>query len=123
MDNTSDCRLYSKQLSSTTIYDVPILFISVLLCLAAVAVVCKQRLHKTLVYRLAMYQVLSAMEFSIIWIIAAVNQIYPLMPVNHKVSVTPAIVLDSLLMGSSFIKLMFMHRLDINASICSCRIP
>ena len=107
MDNTSDCRLYSKQLSSTTICDVPILFISVLLCLAAVAVVCKQRLHKTLVYRLAMYQVLSAMEFSIIWIIAAVNQIYPLMPVNHKVSVTPAIVLDSLLMGSSFIKLMF----------------
>ena len=60
MDNTSDCRLYSKLLSSTTIYDVPILFISVLLCLAAVAVVCKQRLHKTLVYRLAMYQVVSS---------------------------------------------------------------
>ena len=89
----------------------PVSFVSVLLCLAAVAVVCKQRLHKTLVYRLAMYQVLSAMEFSIIWIIASVNQMY----YNSRIAnatdevrmtaITSAIVLDSLLMGSSFIKL------------------
>ena len=116
MDNTSDFRLLGEldYTLSSSIYDVPILFISVLLCLAAVAVVCKQRLHKTLVYRLAMYQVLSAMEFSIIWIIAAVNQIYPLMSGNHRVSVTPAIVLDSLLMGSSFIKLMFTVWISIH---------
>ena len=45
----------------------PISSIAVLLCLATVAVVCKQKLHMTLVYRLAMYQVPSAIEFSIIW--------------------------------------------------------
>ena len=123
MDNTSDCRLLGEldYTLSSSIYDVPILFISVLLCLAAVAVVCKQRLHKTLVYRLAMYQVLSAMEFSIIWIIAAVNQIYPLMSGNHRVSVTPAIVYR-LTTDGVIVHQVDVHRLDINTSICSCRV-
>ena len=87
-----------------------------LLCLAAIAVVCKQKLHKTLVYRLAMYQVLSAMEFSIIWIIAA--PLYILFtfvtPRSKKVFMTSAVVLDSLLMGSSFIKLMFTLWISIH---------
>ena len=47
-----------------------------------------------------MYHILSAMEFSILWIIAFII-------VNDEFSGTPVIVLDSLLMGSSFIKLMF----------------
>ena len=75
MDNASYCS-FLAELTSTSLYAValylPISFISVLLCLATVAVVCKQKLHKTLVYHLAMYQVLSAMEFSILWIIASI---------------------------------------------------
>ena len=78
--------------------------ISVLLCLVAVAVVCKQKLHKILVYRLAMYQVLSAMEFSILWIIESMNFL----------SLNVAVVLYSLLMGSSFIKLMFTVWISIH---------
>ena len=94
------------------IFYLPISFVSVLLCLAAVAVVCKQKLHKTLVYRLAMYQVLSAMEFSILWIIASIN-IYSY-AFADEVFMTTMIVLDSLLMGSSFIKLMFTVWISIH---------
>ena len=93
----------------------PISFVSVLLCLAAVAVVCKQKLHKTLVYRLAMYQVLSAMEFSILWIIASINiYAYAFADVTYEVFMATMIVLNSLLMGSSFIKLMFTVWISIH---------
>ena len=78
-----------------------------LLCLATVAVVCKQRLHKTLVYRLAMYQVLSAMEFSIIWIIASIRMFY-------SFSAVELVVLNAVLTGSSFIKLMFTVWISIH---------
>ena len=87
-----------------------------LLCLAVVAVVFKQTLHKTLVYRLAMYQVLSAMEFSIIWIIASIYiYVTPLSNnVTYEVFMASIIVLDSLLMGSSFIKLMLTLWISIH---------
>ena len=100
------------------IFDIAYLFISfvsMLLCLVAVAVVCKQRLHKTLVYRLAMYQVLSAMEFSILWIIAFIYMYaYAFADVTYEVFTATMIVLDSLLMGSSFIKLMFTLWISIH---------
>eukprot|EP00731_Ephydatia_muelleri_P003197 Em0001g3197a len=107
MDNASYCSLLNDLFGDFpfAIY-FPISFVSVLLCLATVAVVCKQRLHKTLVYRLAMYQVLSAIEFSILWIIASINIL------SHSLKV--AVVLDSLLMGSSFIKLMFTLWISIH---------
>ncbi|KAL5517704.1 hypothetical protein EMCRGX_G003307 [Ephydatia muelleri] len=107
MDNASYCSLLNDLFGDLpfAIY-LPISFVSVLLCLATVAVVCKQRLHKTLVYRLAMYQVLSAIEFSILWIIASINIL------SHSLKV--AVVLDSLLMGSSFIKLMFTLWISIH---------
>ena len=74
MDNALNCSNLDELIMTLGGFEVylPISFVSVLLCLAAVAVVCKQKLHQTLVYRLAMYQVLSAMEFSILWIIASV---------------------------------------------------
>ena len=109
MGNVSDCS-HSGELSrdETWMFQIylPVSFISLLLCLAAVAVVCKQKLHKTLVYRLALYQVLSAMDFSIIWMIASLNILF----YTYKVGV----VLDSLLMGSSFIKLMFTVWISIH---------
>ena len=118
MDDASYCSLLDQitSLKGVEIY-LPISFISVLLCLAAVAVVCKQKLHKTLVYRLAIYQVLSAMEFSIIWIFASINQLYVYASVTNATVVgnmRPAIVLYSLLMGSSFIKLMFTVWISIH---------
>ena len=119
MDNASYCSgsLNDERISLGGFeFYLPVSFISVLLCLAAIAVVCKQKLHKTLVYRLAMYQVLSAMEFSIIWIIAA--SIFILVtfvtPRSKEVFMTSAVVLDSLLMGSSFIKLMFTVWISIH---------
>ena len=99
MDNVSDCDLNNVGIFPFYYY-LPVSSISVLLCLATVAVVCKQRLHKTLVYRLAMYQVLSAMEFSIIWIIASISTF-------SSLSAVELAVLNAVLMGSSFIKLMF----------------
>ena len=106
MGNASFCSLNDNvlfDLLDSSIY-LPISFISVLLCLATVAVVCKQRLHKTLVYRLAMYQILSAIEFSIIWMIA----------LSTIFSANVDVVLDALLMGSSFIKLMFTVWISIH---------
>ena len=119
MDNASDCSFLTSAslLFAFEIY-FPISFISVLLCLATVAVVCKQRLHKTLVYRLAMYQVLSAMEFSILWMIASISIFDLFTPLSNKetyeVFKASIIVLDSLLMGSSFIKLMFTVWISIH---------
>ena len=111
MGNVSDC-YFNDDLGNVIgflyIY-IPVSSISVLLCLATVAVVCKQRLHKTLVYRLAMYQVLSAMEFSIIWIIASISWLDSL-----HVSVVELVVLYAVLMGSSFIKLMFTVWISIH---------
>ena len=122
MDNAFNCSPLDELMSPGwfEIY-LPVSFISVLLCLAAIAVVCKQRLHKTLVYRLAMYQVLSAMEFSILWIIASIYTyilVFAFTPLSNKetyeVFMAPIIVLDSLLMGSSFIKLMFTVWISIH---------
>ena len=118
MDNAFNCSNLNE-LTSLTITNLPISFVSVLLCLAAVAVVCKQRLHKTLVYRLAMYQVLNAMEFSIIWIIAFIyGLVFPDTRLSnnetYEVFMASIIVLDSLLMGSSFIKLMFTLWISIH---------
>ena len=107
MGNVSDCYLNDEvSIVDYPIY-LPVSSISVLLCLATVAVVCKQRLHKTLVYRLAMYQVLSAMEFSIIWIIVFIILFYSLSAVELA-------VLYAVLMGSSFIKLMFTVWISIH---------
>ena len=107
MDNVSVCYFgdVGNFVGFFFIY-IPVSSISVLLCLATVAVVCKQRLHKTLVYRLAMYQILSAMEFSIIWIIVFINMFY-------YISVLE-LVLYAVLMGSSFIKLMFTVWISIH---------
>ena len=112
MDNAFNCSTldYATSLRGFEIIYLPISFVSVLLCLAAVAVVCKQKLHKTLVYRLAMYQVLSAMEFSILWIIES----YTFADVTYEVFMATMIVLDSLLKGSSFIKLMFTLWISIH---------
>ena len=120
MDNAFNCSPLDE-LMSPGLFEIylPVSFISVLLCLAAIAVVCKQRLHKTLVYRLAMYQVLSAMEFSILWIIESIYiLVFAFTPlsnnVTYEVFMAPIIVLDSLLMGSSFIKLMFTVWISIH---------
>ena len=101
MENDTDCRLRGLlgDRRFLILDSLPTSFISVLICLATAALVCKQRLYKTLVYRLAMYQVLSAMEFSIIWIIAAISIPF----YNYEVT----IVLETVLMGSSLVKLMF----------------
>ena len=117
MYNASDCRLYGELNPQVYYFSLPISFISVLLCLATVAVVCKQKLHKTLVYRLAMYQVLSAMEFSFIWIITSIYMLFIITYIPQSDNATlyeSGIVLDSLLMGSSFIKLMFTVWISIH---------
>ena len=107
MGNVSDCYL-NDDVVDTGDYQIylPVSSISVLLCLATVAVVCKQRLYKTLVYRLAMYQILSAMEFSIIWIIVFISKFYSFSVLQ--------LVLYAVLMGSSFIKLMFTVWISIH---------
>ena len=108
MGNVSDCFFNDGvEILEYPIY-LPVSSISVLLCLATVVVVYKQRLHKTLVYRLATYQILSAMEFSIIWIIACISTF------NSSLSDVKLAVLNAVLMGSSFIKLMFTVWISIH---------
>ena len=113
------------------IASLPISAISLLPSLAMVIFVCVLKLHKTLVYRLALYQVLSAMEFSVVWITAAVYCNY--MYMNHMpysytyngttMSMTSndsmlvdkhAAMFEALLLGSAFIKLMFTVWISIH---------
>ena len=118
MGNASQCGGISAGYEAVAMnYFVPISFISVLLCLATIVLVCKQKLHKTLVYRLATYQVLSAMEFSILWIIAGTLTISELENDNTR------IVLNALLMHGFIVYEADVHRLDIVTSICSGRVP
>ena len=121
--NNSYCEKYGSFLNdAVNVFPVylPISFVGVLLSLATVAVVCKKRLHKTLVYRLAMYQVLSAIEFSIIWIITSILLLTPI-NINFEISYGAIVDLElaygaivALLMGSSFIKLMFTVWISIH---------
>ena len=74
--------------------------ISALTCLVTLILVCVLELHKTLVYRLAMYQVLSAMGFSILRIAAAVSLF--ICNIDYLL-----VVITALLLGSMVMKLMF----------------
>ena len=131
MNNYSDsCTLPYIDFKITTLISLPISAVSLLPSLATVIFVCVLKLHKTLVYRLALYQVLSAMEFSVVWITAAAPQLrqaykiesftynvsylngsYHLVNVSHfSLDVKPApavVVFEALLLGSAFIKLIF----------------
>ena len=120
MGNASDCKRFdpaTNEAIGVFVSYLPISFISVLLCLVTVVLVCKHKFHKTLVYRLAMYQVLGAMEFSMLWIIASTVTAYVIVQTHNamnKVTAIIAIVLDALLMGSSFMKLMFTVWISIH---------
>ena len=81
------------------IYSLIFSVISLITCLVTLIQVCVLKLHKTLDYRLALYQVLSAMEFSILWIAA-------LSPIYIK-SDYLSVVINALLLGSMGMKLMF----------------
>ena len=85
--------------------------ITVILCLVTLILVCVLKLHKTLVYRLAMYQVLSAMEFSILWIAQGALQIVWFTGVLDNTSYVyrknTNYVITALLLGSMVMKLMF----------------
>ena len=63
--------------------------IAVLTCLATVIFVCVLKLHRILFYRLALYQVLSAMECTVVWITQAAY-------ITHK------LYLNSYYNGSTF---------------------
>ena len=83
--------------------------VSAVTCLVPVVLVCVLKLHKTLVYRLALYQVLSALEFSILWIASATLQFW-LLQIFGSCSegvILTGIVFGALLLGSMLIKLMF----------------
>ena len=105
MNNTSNspeiynCFVYQLGFSVTLI--TAILAVSLLPSLATVIFVCVLKLHKTLVYRLALYQVLSAMEFSVLWITSITVHTYSYNWLNSFA------VFEALLLTSAFIKLMF----------------
>ena len=123
--NDYSCFLYTGSLLPV-IASLPISAVSLLTCLATVIFVCVLKLHKTLVYRLALYQVLSAMEFSVVWIAVGAFALHPA-HYYHIVNVTSwytynntnyaynhseyvdqlAPAFEALLLGSAFIKLMF----------------
>ena len=125
MNTTSNCFIgYPSNVK--VYYSLPFSAVSLLPSLATVIFVCVLKLHKTLVYRLALYQVLSAMEFSVVWIAVGAFALHPA-HYYHQVNVTSywyynntsytdhyseyvdqlAPVFEALLLGSTFIKLMF----------------
>ena len=96
--------------------------IAVLTCLATVIMVCVQKLHKILFYRLALYQVLSAMEFLAIWITQAgyvthklyLNSFYNGSTFGSDLAPRAVAVLRTFLVGSAFITTMFTFWIAIH---------
>ena len=78
------------------IITIPFSIIVTITCVVTLILVCVLKLHKTQIYRLAMYQVLSALVFSILWIVVSINP-----------TVTLVVVIGALLLGSMVMKLMF----------------
>ena len=86
--------------------------------LATIILVCVLKLHKTLVYRLALYQVLSAMECCVLW--KAVRA-YEFKAGKSYISLNGAVyegkaadVCKALLLGSAFVKLMLTACISIH---------
>ena len=69
MDSAGDAS--SLQNTSNTVF-ITICCISVLACLMAAILVFRLKLHKKVVYRLALYQVLSSLALSVVWILGVV---------------------------------------------------
>ena len=115
MNNSSGSCFYPDlDFNYIIISTLPISAVSLLPSLATVILVCALKLHKTLVYRLALYQVLSAMEFSVVWITASVCSVVlsttrPIFNETTLISETVNVetIFEALLLGSAFIKLMF----------------
>ena len=100
---SSSCFLYYFGFIPSTL---PISAVSLLPSLATVILVCVLKLHKTLVYRLALYQVLSAMEFSVVCIAASVYDL--VIDLNGSYAAGTVLpMFEALLLSSAFIKLMF----------------
>ena len=99
---------YTKEYPLIIRAALPASAISLLLSLATVIFVCVLKLHKTLVYRLALYQVLSAIEFSVVSSGSVYDFIY-----DHE-SFQVYVVMEALLLSSAFIKLMFTVWISIH---------
>ena len=104
-DVNYSCFLYADSFYLPVLASLPLSAVSLLPSLATVIFVCVLKLHKTLVYRLALYQVLSAMGFSVVWI--AVGAFTLLSADNYYNVVNVTSWFEALLLGSAFIKLMF----------------
>ena len=116
MNNTNErCGLVTSKIGIDLLYAaLPVSAVSMITCLVALTLVCVLKLHKTLVYRLAMYQVVSAIEFSILWIAAALYTIAILrfsvtilLSSDHKYT-NQRVVFEALLLGSMVMKVMFV---------------
>ena len=81
--------------------------VSVLVCLLAVIMVCALKLHKKVVYRLALYQVLSSLLFAIVETLQIIIVNYREAPQSHQYRQACAFVgwLD---MYTRWVKLLFM---------------
>ena len=92
---------------------IPFSVIALITCLGTLILVCILKLHKTLVYRLAMYQVLSALVFSILWIAEGALGIDEFTwrkentNFEYLENTFYAFVINALLLGSMVMKLMF----------------
>ena len=107
--------LCSPLSEDSSIYDfttyLPFSVIALISCLVTLILVCVLKLHKILVYRLVLYQVLSAMEFSILWIAEGALGIDgftgELDNTSYVYLEKPTFVINALLLGSMVMKLMF----------------
>ena len=112
MNNTNDSCLVTANVDIALLYAaLPVSVVSVITCLVTLTLVCALKLHKKLVYRLAMYQVVSAIEFSILWIVAA---LYTIAILRFSVTILlfsdhthQRVVFEALLLGSMVMKVMF----------------
>lgn len=128
-DNITQHCYVEFRLENQILISLPVSCISSLLCLTTLISVCILKLHKKLVYRLAIYQVLSALTFSLIWIClctyeaAAADHLFPnytFLYSNASSYVVispykiPFVLLGSLLLGSAITKAMFTVWISIH---------
>ena len=111
MDNSSFNGCYSYVGVRDTerellVISAPISAVSLLLYLVVVMLLLALKLYKKLIYRLAFYQVLSAMGICFMWIVTATG--------NVVSSSFPSIAFEALLIGTTFVKLMFTVWISIH---------
>ena len=83
MSNSDSGGCFEAAYSGGIYISLPISIVSLVPCRITVVLVCRLKLHRIMVYSLALYQVLSAIEFSVVWIASGAFELNSANPIGN----------------------------------------